>query len=412
MPSGFQIFVIAVYCLLGISVLGILAKILISLLSKRASAEDMAERLGLEVRDTSEATFIYDLGMNLFEQGPETMRVIKRYLAGEGEDLSLHVLDYSYFRNNTGQHNTIIILQGGALDLPEFVLRPKRKIRDWFGEKLGGQDIDFPDDPDFNKRFVLFGENKSEVRRYLNREVREFLVENPDLRMEANGNALMSHRGKILDVDEIEKLLELSRRAAGSFAGKRVDMSSLRKEIGGFLMQSPPRRIPRWARVKVNESLARGVTTRGAFIPCGVLLLVGIMTTLGVFFEYHDFRRWLGIIALLPGSILTPLLIRARQRPFRLLSRGHFARGEVEKINETGAALTGNRRGTPSSHSLEYRVVVSFETPQGKRSGSYKGYGEDVDIAVEKAKKNQKVGLLYNPDNVDEIMLVDSLIET
>ena len=60
-------------------------------------------------------------------------------------------------RNNGSYQRPVFALRDPKLQLPHFLLRSEKLLLDSLGSLLGGQDIDFDEDPTFSKRFVLQG---------------------------------------------------------------------------------------------------------------------------------------------------------------------------------------------------------------------------------------------------------------
>lgn len=71
---------------------------------------------------------------------------------------------------------TLCFLSVDGLNMPHFFIRDESFIMDSLGKVFGGQDINFNDDPEFSKMFVLQGDNESEIRRFFNSKIRSSFV--------------------------------------------------------------------------------------------------------------------------------------------------------------------------------------------------------------------------------------------
>lgn len=102
---------------------------------------------------------------NLLEGSSGSVRVLLgdyRYTTGSGKNSSTH-----YF--------TLCILEKDGLGLPHSFMRPQN-LFDALGKLFGGQDIDFAEDPEFSKSFVLQGEDEGAIRSKFDRPSRSWLV--------------------------------------------------------------------------------------------------------------------------------------------------------------------------------------------------------------------------------------------
>lgn len=102
---------------------------------------------------------------NLLESASGTVKVLLgdyRYTTGSGKNASTHTF-------------TVCILEKAGLGLPHAFMRPQN-LFDALGKVFGGQDIDFAEDPEFSKAFVLQGGNESAVRSKFDRPSRAWLV--------------------------------------------------------------------------------------------------------------------------------------------------------------------------------------------------------------------------------------------
>ncbi len=183
---------------------------------RRAAWEEISQRLG--ARFTPKGSNVFStFPFQLFNSG--TSRKMKNHLQWESEGVTVHLADYQYtIRTYTGRNRTsktykqtICILEKEGLDLPRTFLRRQMAMLDWVGGKFGAQDINFDEDPEFSKSFVLKGD---EVRtpQIVGHEMRQHFIQNRKLfkTVEMNGNALMINFGKRKKPDEYAELVALA----------------------------------------------------------------------------------------------------------------------------------------------------------------------------------------------------------
>ncbi len=105
-------------------------------------------------------------------------------VSGKRDDLDFSIINYSYFvGSNSGRRNrevqkeaTLYFFSIENLKMPHFFVRDESFIMDSLGKVFGGQDINFREDPDFSKKFVLQGDNENDVRMFFNYKVRSTFV--------------------------------------------------------------------------------------------------------------------------------------------------------------------------------------------------------------------------------------------
>jgi len=116
-------------------------------------------------------------------------------LQGASGSVRVMLGDYQYTtgsgKNSHTHTHTVCILERDGLDLPHCFMRPQSFL-DALGKVFGGQDIDFAEDPDFSKTFVLQGEDEGAIRSRFDRPSRDWLVAHKDqfVRFEAKGTTI------------------------------------------------------------------------------------------------------------------------------------------------------------------------------------------------------------------------------
>jgi len=204
-----------------IAVLAIVAAIVIWIVimvgKKRTAAwEGISQRLGATFTPKGSNVFA-TFPFQLFNTG--SSRKMKNHLQWESEGVNVHLADYQYTihsytgRNRTSKtyRQTICILEKEGLDLPRTYVRRQMALLDWVGNKFGAQDINFEEDPEFSKSFVLKGD---EVRtpQIVGPELRQHMLQSRKAfkTIEMNGNALMINFGKRRKPEEYADLVALA----------------------------------------------------------------------------------------------------------------------------------------------------------------------------------------------------------
>ncbi len=99
----------------------------------------------------------------------------------DADNVRITVGDFSYrTRTSNGTRGskskrhvrTLCVLETNTLDTPHGHLRPQRAVFDKLGALLGGQDINFDDDPAFSDAYVLQGEQESAVHELFDAQTR------------------------------------------------------------------------------------------------------------------------------------------------------------------------------------------------------------------------------------------------
>lgn len=177
----------------------------------------VAERLGfIFVGDGRNLVLHGSCGaFKLFQKG--SSRKVKNTIRGDNGGIEVILSDYQYTVRSSGSRNnssttyrqTICILRDEEIRVPHFFLRRQSMIYDFLGSLFGGQDIDFDDDPEFSKRFVLQGEDEGAIRVAFTPAVRARLCDIADSRMqlEAWDRTLMFHRGRRESPDRADDLI-------------------------------------------------------------------------------------------------------------------------------------------------------------------------------------------------------------
>ncbi len=142
---------------------------------RAAALRTVADELNLEFIPTEERSFIHRLaGFDLQSRYPSfgnsPVQNLMRRLS-DGKEIT--IFDYRCRKVHSSDNPTtmtVLLLEWPELALPTFTARPESVFQK-LGHVLGGQDIDFPDHPEFSRRYVLRGENEDEIRSMMTDEV-------------------------------------------------------------------------------------------------------------------------------------------------------------------------------------------------------------------------------------------------
>lgn len=149
----------------------------------------------------------------LFNQG-HSRKLRNLCRATRGED-QLAVCDYQY-TVGSGKHQhthiqTICVVKSGRAPLPHFFARRQVALFDFLGKVFGGQDINFEEDPEFSKAYVLQSSTGEEdVRRLFGEQVRAVFTQlaPKGAQVEGNGGTVLFHYGRRLKVERLNELVE------------------------------------------------------------------------------------------------------------------------------------------------------------------------------------------------------------
>ena len=148
----------------------------------------------------------------LFQQGHG--KQVKNFMYGEAKGVKAAAFDYVYV-TGSGKHRhthsqTVVYLEPGNLNLPQFALRPESFMIKML-TAFGYQDIDFGQRPAFSGMYVLRGQDEPAIRQTFNDRVLSFFESYPDSCVDAGGNQILFFRaGSRLEPREIESYVGLA----------------------------------------------------------------------------------------------------------------------------------------------------------------------------------------------------------
>jgi hypothetical protein len=145
------------------------------------------------------------------QRGQRTLSVLRRRRDG----LDVTVFDHVYVtgsgKSRTAHHQTVCVVGGEAARVPTFFLRRQVPFFDALGKLFGGQDVNFDDDPEFSRRYVLQSQaGEAPVRQAFTPSVRAHFVERASDRLvaEGAGGRLLVHRGVFLPPEQLSDFVD------------------------------------------------------------------------------------------------------------------------------------------------------------------------------------------------------------
>jgi hypothetical protein len=126
----------------------------------------------------------------------------------------VYIMSYVYIvghgNNRSRRRQMVCVCKKKEQSIPHFFLRREIAIYDHIGKVFGKQDINFDDDPEFSKSFVLQGELEDSTRKFFHAGKRQLFMEfaGTDLCMEACEDTAVAHYGKMLSLEDADKLMD------------------------------------------------------------------------------------------------------------------------------------------------------------------------------------------------------------
>jgi hypothetical protein len=186
---------------------------------KRTEAfANLASRFGMQFLGQAPVGF----KLNLFTLGHDSQA--RNVMKGEIDGLTVSLFDYTYVtgsgKSRCEHRQTVVGLSLPTVSLPPFILMPEN-IFYRIASALGWHDIDFPEAPNFSKRFLLRGAQEHAIRAAFNPGVLDFFERHPGRSAEGCGRQLIYYRaGRLQPPAEIRAFLK-----QGCELGKLLDGS-------------------------------------------------------------------------------------------------------------------------------------------------------------------------------------------
>ena len=178
---------------------------------RRAAVAAVAERLGLTFEREANGFYAEHAYFKMLGRGRSQKSF--NQIGGEMGGLRVQIPTFRYVtgsgKNQSTRTMTIVCLKDPNLSAPQAFLRREVRFLDALGKVFGGKDINFDEDPEFSKSFVLQGQIEEETRAFFDEKVRRaFLAHKArTFTFEVNGDTLMMSAEKVVKPEEIETLL-------------------------------------------------------------------------------------------------------------------------------------------------------------------------------------------------------------
>jgi hypothetical protein len=160
---------------------------------RREVIKTLSGELGLEYFQSlpsSDQLLFNDFQLAGQGRGRKTSNVI---IADSGE-LRMILFDYQYTtgsgKNSSTHRQSVALVSSQNLRLPEFKLAPEgffQRVAEFFGSK----DIDFEDDAEFSKRYLLQGPEETAIREFFDAERRKRFLELDRLHVEGRDRSFI-----------------------------------------------------------------------------------------------------------------------------------------------------------------------------------------------------------------------------
>lgn len=141
-------------------------------------------------------------------------RKLSNVMRGAKDRAEVSLGDYKYVTGSGKQsqtHNqTVCAVRVPGLALPHFFARRQIPLFDSLGKMLGGQDLNFDEDPAFSKAYVLqTQDDEQSLRRYFNERARAAFMDlaGKAPQVEGQGDVLLLHFGRRLKADQLDGLV-------------------------------------------------------------------------------------------------------------------------------------------------------------------------------------------------------------
>lgn len=136
---------------------------------------------------------------------------MRNHLSGTVGEYQVAIFDLRYSTTSdsaAGSEQTVVHVRAPGLDLPAFSLRPERVFHRP-GDRVGGDDVDLRDDPEFSQAFHLAGRPARAIRDLFDARVRDVYHRNHDLSTDAAGSDLLFwRRAEVVAAKDVAVLVQ------------------------------------------------------------------------------------------------------------------------------------------------------------------------------------------------------------
>lgn len=183
--------------------------------------EAVAQSLGLSFRrKPTDADNALPAGSYLANEGHG--RLVSNVLeAARSDELNFTLFDYQYTvgygKSSSTYYQTVTRMQSAVFRLPAFILYPETFFAK-MGKAFGRSDINFPESPEFSRRFILRGDDEAAIRALFTPALRQALESHQRLTIEGASDLLFIFRaGRRAKPDELPGKIEQDKKIAALF---------------------------------------------------------------------------------------------------------------------------------------------------------------------------------------------------
>jgi len=124
------------------------------------------------------------------------------------------IFDYAYTtgsgKASQTHYQTLCIITSKDLSLPHFFIRGESSLFDFLGKLFGNQDINFAEDPEFSKAFIVQGEDELAVRELFNARIRRefFQFEKTSIQIEGRDNIILLNTNEYINPEHVPSFIQ------------------------------------------------------------------------------------------------------------------------------------------------------------------------------------------------------------
>lgn len=190
---------------------------------RTAAMREVARTMGFVYEDEPDLAAIAENVQDLLLFNIGHSRTPRRLMRGKLADRETSILDYRYTtgsgKNSQVHSQTVVVFPGGGPGLPPFQLSPEGFLHG-LAEVFGAQDIDFTENEEFSKRYLLKGPDEAAIRKAFTIDVLSWFAGAPGWSVQtANGQLMVFRGGKLVAPAEIPAFAADALRIAGLFKG-------------------------------------------------------------------------------------------------------------------------------------------------------------------------------------------------
>ena len=163
--------------------------------------QEAAQRMGWSFTPAAEIQIIpYAEDFEIFSK--HTDHSLMNIISGQINDMKALIFDHRYNipsgnNNRTTVYETVFYFETSRLDIPMFTLKPELLVHK-IGSKLGYQDMDFNNRPEFSREYLLRGKNERAIRQLFTDRVLSFYEAHPGLFTEGGGSQFFIYHERVL----------------------------------------------------------------------------------------------------------------------------------------------------------------------------------------------------------------------